>query len=539
MGAMKEFDYVIVGAGSAGCVLANRLSEDPANRVVLLEAGGEDTHTYVNMPIGYGKAIGDARFDWRLMSGPEPHLDERSIYTPRGKIIGGSSAINGMAYVRGHAADFDHWRQLGCAGWSWEDVLPVYLRIEKFDGDANAFRSTAGKMPCGEPPAIHPLSRRLIAASVEAGLPATNDYNHPDPEGLSLIQVNASKGRRFSSSRAYLRPARGRENLEVMTEAEAGKIIFDGQRAVGVEFVQNGETKSVRSRREIVLAAGVVGSPKLLELSGVGDGDRLQPLGIPIVRHSKNVGENLQDHFFVSSSCRLKNTTSLNEELRPPRLIWHALKYGLLKDGLLASTPAQVTGFARVTPHAASADIQIWGTPTTMGASKRGTDSDNKLELEREPGISLGCYMCRPESRGAIHIYSPAAAAPPSIVNNYFAADNDRRTTIEGLKLCRKILRQRSFANLLDHEISPGADVASDDELEEFARAYGGSAYHMVGTCKMGGDDLAVVDDHLRVRGVEGLRVVDASIMPLTVSANTHAATVMIAEKGADLILAR
>jgi len=531
-----EFDYIVVGAGSAGCVLANRLSADPSIRVLLVEAGTKALSFLVEMPSGYGKTIGDPAYDWCFMSEPEPRLGGRQIFTPRGKMLGGSSSINGLAYVRGHAQDFDHWRQLGNDGWSWRDALRLYGKIENFHGSHSENRFSDGPMHVSEM-AIHPLSQRLIDASVQAGLPMGTDYNNGDPEGVGPVQSNVWQGRRFSSYKAYLEPVLRRANLTVLSGGEVVRVQIGEGRAQGVAYRRDGQESSIAAQREVILACGAVNSPKLLELSGIGAASRLVGIGIEPIADLSGVGENLQDHLNVSLKMKLRVVASINEQMRGWRVLAHGARYALNRTGLLAVSPAQVTGYAKVMEGAASADIQLWGVPGSVGVVK-GSKGENRMEMEPHPGVTLGFDQNRPHSRGSVHVVSRDPSAAPRIIFNFLDAEVDREVVRRGLRLCRRILEQPAFDGVRDGPAGPDGAFADEASLLAYAAQEGRSSYHVVGTCKMGTDAMSVVDPQLRVNKIEGLRVIDSSIMPSVVSANTHAATVMIAEKGAELVLA-
>lgn len=527
-------DYVIVGAGSSGCALAARLSQRNGARVLLLEAGGSHHHPFVSLPLGVSKTVGNPKFDWRYATTPQSSLNNRVLDYPLGKVLGGGSSINGMNFVRGWHSDFDGWRDAGCVGWDGASVLPYFDRMEDFLGN-DAGRNKGGPLKITPRPHWHPLSPRLIEASVAAGLPATEDYNRPNPAGLAPTQFTVGHGRRCSAAAAYLDPALGRPSLKVITEAEVVRVLVTDGKASGVEFRRDGRLETAQAAREVILSAGAIGTPVLLERSGIGNGFHIKSLGLPVVHHSPNVGENLQDHVVSWVRLRLKNTTSLNEETRGLRLLRHILHYALTRNGFLAGTPVEVTGYARVSPGEGPSDILIHGVPMTYSYAQ-SPDGKPVVGVDREPGISLAFFPCRPESRGQVHAAASDTHTSPVINPNFLQADYDRRIVVGGLRLCRRIFRQPAFDGIRDVELGPGPNAASDDELLAYARASSHSGYHPVGTCRMGSDEAAVLDPQLRVQGVDGLRVADASIMPKITSANTNATAIMIGLKAADII---
>jgi choline dehydrogenase len=525
----REFDYIVVGAGSAGCVLANRLSEDPGTTVLLVEAGGRDASRWIHIPAGFVKTLDDPAVNWRFETEPCPMSGNRPIPIPRGKVLGGSSSINGMLYVRGQQRDYDQWAQLGNRGWSFDDVLPYFKRSENFERGGDALRGSGGLLNVCDTVHRNPVTEAIIRAAGEIGIPHNPDYNGASQEGIAYAQTTIKKGLRHSTAKAFLDPARTRSNLTLVTDATAGRVLLDGRRAVGLEYAIGGVTQQAKARREVILCAGAVGSPHLLELSGIGAPEALAAAGIPVAHALPGVGENLQDHYICRMSWRVKQKVTFNELSRGLPLAWEVLKFYGTKKGFLTVTASSVVAFIRTRPELETPDVQYHISPASFGDAKIRV-------LDKFPGMTIAPCQLRPESRGSIHAKSVDPFAAPAIRPNFLSTETDCRTQIDGLKWGRRIAEAQALAAFTDVELRPGPDVRSDDELLHYARTTGATVYHPVGTCRMGSDGRAVVDAALRVHGIEGLRVVDASIMPTLVSGNTNAPAIMIAEKGADMI---
>jgi choline dehydrogenase-like flavoprotein len=526
----EVFDYVIVGAGSAGCAVAHRLSEDPNVKVALIEAGGRDRNPWIHVPAGYYRNFSNPAVTWQFGSGPEPHLDGRTVTWPRGRVLGGSSSINGLLYLRGQSQDYDVWRQLGNVGWSFADVLPYFKRAEDQERGASELHGVGGPLAVSDVRfAQNALCEAFIAACEAAGIPRTDDFNGPQQEGAGYFQLTNRNGRRCSSAVAYLRPIRNRPNLEIITDALVHGVTLDGSRATGVALARHGRVESIQASREVVLAAGAIGSPHILQLSGIGPAAALKAAGIPVRHALEGVGENLQDHLQVRFVFECQGEGSLND-------VWHSrwqqvrtgLEYALRRTGILTIGAGAAGAFARSRPDLDLPDVQFHFLPLSADRPGQG--------LHKFSGVTASVCQLRPESRGTIAVASADPAAHPRIVSNYLAADADRRVLLDGIKLLRRVSRQPAFAQRVVAEHLPGPKVEGDDDLMGYARQYATTVFHPVGTCKMGSDPKAVVDARLRVRGLTGLRVADASIMPTLVSGNTNAPAIMIGEKASDLI---
>jgi len=530
--AVPEFDisadYIVVGAGSAGCVLANRLTEGGERTVLLLEAGGPDRHPMIHVPMGIRWVVGNPATDWCYRTQPEHELQGRSLVFPRGKTLGGTSAINGLVYVRGFPADYDAWAAAGCRGWSWSEVLPYFKKSEANLRGADLLHGDSGPLPVSPPTIRNPLCAAFLAAGRESGLPVTDDFNGPSPEGLGYFDSNRLHGRRQSTAVAFLRPVMRRNNLRVETHAAAARILFDGRRAVGIEYLQAGKTLRARAHREVILACGVVNSPQLLMLSGVGPADELRSLGIDVVHDAAEVGRNLQDHLDVTMQFECLQAVTYYRWTHWHRKFLAALRWGLFKSGIAAELLLPIGGFLRSRPEVLLPDIQLHLILALPGR-------DGRRDPDRE---GFGVHICnlQPQSVGRVRLRSADSRSAPVIEPRFLSAANDILPIRAGMRIVRKLLEAPSMRPFRGPELAPGREVVDDDALDEFVRRTALTVFHPTSTCRMGADTRSVVDPALNVRGVAGLRVVDASVMPRVPRANTNAPTIMIAEKAAAMI---
>ncbi|MBK1657421.1 GMC family oxidoreductase [Paracraurococcus ruber] len=534
---MNEADYVILGGGSAGCVLAARLSEDPSVNVVMLEAGPWDRNPWIHIPMGFARLYVTRKFDWNYQTEAEPELNGRSVYWPRGRVVGGSGSVNGLVFLRGSPRDYDRWAQQGARGWSYEDCLPAFRKLETFHGPDSEFRGQDGPMQIAEVPYPTPGCRAFVETCEKLGFPRNRDNNGEWFEGVAPNQLNVHKGRRWSPAVGYLRPALKRPNLRVETERLGLRLVFEGKRCNGVVVrTADGREESWTARREVIVSAGAIESPKLLMLSGIGDGTALQGMGIETRVHAPEVGQNLQDHFMVRLAFRTKPADTLNESMANPlKTAKMGLEWALRQRGHMTIGASEASLFARVLPGSEEAEVQFQFVNFSLDTQNQGLSASR---LAKHPGFTFNFCQCRPDSRGELTLRSPRVEDKPRIQANYLTAPTDVRVMLEAAKLARRIATTAPFADLVEEEISPGPGTRTDDDFLEYLRTAGTTVYHPCGTNRMGADDRSVVDTELRVRGVEGLRVVDASVFPLVPSSNIHPAVLMTAERAAEMIKA-
>ena len=532
--AEDSFDYIVTGAGSAGCVVAARLSESGRYRVLLLEAGGKDRNPWIHIPMGFSRVYADPNVNWMFESEPEKQLNGRALYQPRGKVLGGTSSINGMVYMRGNARDYDEWRQRGCDGWDYDSVLPFFKKAEHQERGANEFHGVGGPLHVSDQPRRSELADRLVEAAIQSGLPANDDFSGAQQEGAGYFQSTTGRRRRWSTATAYLRPARSRGNLVVRPNAQATRILIEHGKATGVSYASNGVPHTAHARAEVVVCGGVFNSPQLLQLSGIGPGELLQEMGIPVVRDLPAVGRHMQDHFYVRLAFRCTKPITMNELANSmPRKVIAMAQYMLFKSGPLAANGVTAGAFARSDPRLERPDLQFNFTPWSYASrDARGAVA------HPFPGFSLSAIHLRPDSRGSVLLKSPDPLAPPSIRFNFLETQSDLQALTAAMRLARKIISQPALATYVAEELLPGPAVNTDAEFETNIRLNANSNLHPVGTCRMGPEGDTVVDPRLRVHGIARLRVADASIMPTVPAGNTNAPSIMIGEKAADMILA-